>query len=400
VTIGWLDCSAGASGDMFLGALVDAGVPLPVLQAAVDAVGVEPVTLRVEQVVRSGLGATRVHVHAPETTVTRTWMEVRGLLESADVSPDVRALALAVFARLAAAEASVHRLPVDEVHFHEVGGLDAIADIVGTAAGLTHLGLTQLTASAVALGSGSARSAHGPIPVPVPAVLELLAGVPVRAGAAPHEMTTPTGAALLATVVTGWAELPPMQLSKTGVGAGGRDPEEVANVLRLVLGEPIAATGTELLIETNVDDLDPRLWPTVLQRLLDAGASDAWLTPILMKKGRPAHTLTVLCADRLADAVRNVIFTETSTIGLRTARVDKHALDRTETTVVVGGHPIRVKIAVHDGSVVNANAEYDDVVATADALRRPVKAVLAEAAAAALSAAEAQTARKKASAPE
>ena len=400
MSIGWLDCSAGASGDMFLGALVDAGVPLPVLQRAVDALGVEHVTLRLEQVVRGGLGATRIHVDAPETTATRTWADVRGLLESVDLDPGVRALALAVFARLAAAEAAVHRLPVEEVHFHEVGGLDALADIVAAAAGLTHLGLTQLTASPVALGSGSARSAHGPIPVPVPAVLELLAGVPVRAGAAPHEMTTPTGAALLATVVTAWGELPPMRLSKTGVGAGGRDPEEVANVLRLVLGEPIAATGTELLLETNVDDLDPRLWPTVLQRLLDAGASDAWLTPILMKKGRPAHTLTILCTDRVAAAVRHVVFTETSTIGLRAARVDKHALDRTETTVVVGGHDIRVKIAVHDGSVVNANAEYDDVVAAADALRRPVKAVLAEAAAAALSAADDQTARKNASAPE
>jgi uncharacterized protein (TIGR00299 family) protein len=400
VSIGWLDCSAGASGDMFLGALVDAGVPLPVLQRAIDALGVEHVTLRLEQVVRGGLGATRIHVDAPETTATRTWADVRRLLESVDLDPGVRALALAVFARLAAAEAAVHRLPVEEVHFHEVGGLDALADIVAAAAGLTHLGLTQLTASPVALGSGSARSAHGPIPVPVPAVLELLAGVPVQAGAAPHEMTTPTGAALLATVVTAWGELPPMRLSKTGVGAGGRDPEEIANVLRLVLGEPIAATGTELLLETNVDDLDPRLWPTVLQRLLDAGASDAWLTPILMKKGRPAHTLTILCIERVAAAVRHVVFTETSTIGLRAARVDKHALDRTETTVVVGGHHIRVKIAVHDGAVVNANAEYDDVVAAADALRRPVKAVLAEAAAAALSAADDQTARKNASAPD
>jgi uncharacterized protein (TIGR00299 family) protein len=385
---------------MFLGALVDAGVPLPVLQGAIDALGVEHITLRLEQVVRGGLGATRIHVDAPDTTATRTWADVRGLLESVELDPGVRALALAVFARLAAAEAAVHRLPVEEVHFHEVGGLDALADIVAAAAGLTHLGLTQLTASPVALGSGSARSAHGPIPVPVPAVLELLAGVPVRAGAAPHEMTTPTGAALLATVVTAWGELPPMRLSKTGVGAGGRDPEEVANVLRLVVGEPIAATGTELLLETNVDDLDPRLWPTVLQRLLDAGASDAWLTPILMKKGRPAHTLTILCTDRVAAAVRHVVFTETSTIGLRAARVDKHALERTETTVVVGGYHIRVKIAVHDGAVVNANAEYDDVVAAADALRRPVKAVLAEAAAAALAAADDQTARKKASAPE
>jgi uncharacterized protein (TIGR00299 family) protein len=392
--IGWLDCSAGASGDMFLGALVGAGVDLSVLQAAVDAIGVGPISLRTEDVVRGGLGATRVHVDAPDTTASRTWADVRDLLERSPLDEPVRATALAVFARLAAAEAQVHRVPADEVHFHEVGALDAIADIVGAAAGLHALGLTSLSASAVALGSGTARGAHGPLPVPGPAVLALLTGVPVHAGAVQHEMTTPTGAALLATVVTGWTELPPMRIARTGMGAGHRDPHEVANVLRLVVGEPADAGSTALLLETNVDDLDPRLWPTVLQRLLDVGASDAWLTPILMKKGRPAHTLSVLCADAVVDAVRRVVFTETSTIGLRSHRVGKHPLDRSETTVDVGGQPIRVKLAVLDGAVVNANPEYDDVLAAADRLGRPVKAVLEEAAAAA------QTARKNASAPD
>jgi hypothetical protein len=207
-------------------------------------------------------------------------------------------------------------------------------------------------------------------------------------------MTTPTGAAILAAVVTGWGELPPMRVGRVGMGAGGRDPGEVANVLRLVVGEPAADDTTALLLETNVDDLDPRLWPAVLARLLEVGASDAWLTPILMKKGRPAHTLSVLCTDRVADAVRTVVFTETTTIGLRTTRVGKHALERSEATVDVGGQPIRVKVAVHEGAVVNANPEYDDVVAAAAALGRPVKTVLAEATAAA------QTARKNASAPD
>jgi uncharacterized protein (DUF111 family) len=178
------------------------------------------------------------------------------------------------------------------------------------------------------------------------------------------------------------------------MGAGGRDTAEVANVLRLVVGEATTSEAADaLVLETNVDDLDPRLWPTVLQRLLDVGASDAWLTPIVMKKGRPAHTLSVLCTDTVADAVKAVVFTETSTIGLRTSRVGKHALDRSESSVEVDGQRIRVKVAVHDGAVVNVNPEYDDVVAAAAALGRPVKAVLAEAAAAA------QTARKNASAP-
>jgi uncharacterized protein (DUF111 family) len=207
-------------------------------------------------------------------------------------------------------------------------------------------------------------------------------------------MTTPTGAALLAATVTGWGELPPMTLIRTGMGAGGRNPAEAANVLRLVLGEPAEGGTTALLIETNVDDLDPRLWPAVLQRLLDAGASDAWLTPILMKKGRPAHTLSVLCADAFVDEVQRVVFTETSTIGVRIQHIGKRALQRSESTIDIDGQRVRIKTAVLDGDVVNASPEYDDVVAAATALGRPVKSVLAQAAAAA------QTARKNAIAPD
>jgi uncharacterized protein (TIGR00299 family) protein len=392
--IGWLDCSAGASGDMFLGALVDAGVPIDVMQHAVDALGVEPIVLRAEQVTRGGLGATRVHVEAPDSSTTRTWGDVRQLLDAAALDPNVHALATETFRRLADAEATVHRVTVDDVHFHEVGALDAIADVVGTAAGLTHLDLTELVASAVSLGSGTTRGAHGPLPVPAPAVLALLAGAPVRAGAAQHEMTTPTGAALLAAATTTWGELPLMRVVRTGMGAGGRDPDEVANVLRLVLGEPVDAPRTSVLLETNVDDLDPRLWPAVLQHLLDVGADDAWLTPILMKKGRPAHTLSVLCAAAAVDEVQRVVFTETSTIGVRTQTVGKRVLPRNESTIEIDGQRIRIKVSSLDGEVVNTNPEYDDVVAAAKALGRPVKSVLAQAAAAA------QTARKNASAPD
>lgn len=381
--IGWLDCSAGISGDMLLGALVDAGVDLAVLQAAVSAIDVEPVRLTVEPVTRRGLGATRVRVTAPTSSTTRTWADVRRLLSDAALAEPVRETALAVFARLAVAEAAVHRVAVDDVHFHEVGALDAIADVVGAAAGLHALGLTALTASTVTVGSGTTRGAHGPLPVPAPAVLELLRGAPVTAGPAPYEMTTPTGAALLATVVSGWGELPAMTLDRVGVGAGGRDPAEVANVLRLVIGQPAATAATALLLETNVDDLDPRIWPAVLQELLDAGASDAWLTPILMKKGRPAHTLSVLCSTAAAQAVREVVFTSTSTIGLREQVVGKHALEREETSVEVAGQRIRVKVARWQGRVVNTMPEYDDVAAAAGALGLPVKLVLARASAAA-----------------
>ena len=383
--IGWLDCSAGISGDMLLGALVDAGVPLPTIQSAVDAIGTEPVSLVRSDVTRAGIGACKVDVQVTDDAATRTWADVRRLLEDAELDEPVRRLALDVFARLAEAEASVHRVAVDDVHFHEVGALDAIADVVGCAAGLVHLGLTSLSASPVTVGSGTTRGAHGPLPVPPPAVLALLAGVPVQAGPVAKEMTTPTGAALLATCVSSYGPLPAMSLVRTGSGAGGRDPQELANVLRLVLGEPLeSAPATALLLETNVDDLDPRLWPGVLQALLTAGASDAWLTPILMKKGRPAHTLSVLCRDDLAPVLRDVVFRETSTLGVRETSVGKTALDRREVTVVVDGRPVRVKLGLLRGEVVNAMPEWEDVAAAAAALGRPAKAVLRDAHAAAL----------------
>jgi pyridinium-3,5-bisthiocarboxylic acid mononucleotide nickel chelatase len=378
--IGWLDCAAGASGDMLLGALVDAGVPVGTLRAAVDAIGVEPVELRVSTVERHGIGATKVDVHVPAGPAHRTWSGVRMLIEGAALAEPVRATALDAFARLARAEAAVHRVPADDVHFHEVGALDSIADVVGAAAGLHALGLERLVASPVTVGSGgTARSGHGVIPVPAPAVLGILAeaGAPVRGGPLPYEMCTPTGAALLAAAVTGWGPLPALVPSRTGVGAGGRDPAELPNVLRLVLGTPIEADpDVAAVLETNVDDLDPRLWPDVLDRLFAAGASDAWLTPILMKKGRPAHTLHALCPLGTVDAVRAEIFRRTSTLGVRESRVGKTALAREAGAVTVGGERIATKTARLDGRVVNVSVEYEDVRRAADALGRPVKEVL------------------------
>ena len=391
-TVGWLDASSGASGDMFLGALVDAGAPLDVMQSAVDTIGVEHVELRAREVTRAGLAATRVEVRTPRSDVVRTWGNIRGLLEAADLDESVRGRALDVFARLARAEAVAHRVRPEQVHFHEVGALDAIADVVGSCAGLHALGVERADASAVAVGSGMVRSEHGLLPVPAPAVLSVLAeaDAPIHAGPVAREMCTPTGAALLAATVTGWGGLPPMRVRASGAGAGVRDHDEVPNVLRLVLGEPVDLavddTGSveqELVLESNVDDLDPRLWPTVLAALFAAGSSDAWLTPILMKKGRPAHTLSVLTAPRHAAAVRRVVFTESSTIGMREHRVAKRALVREMRTVTVDGTDIAVKVALLDGEVVNVAPEYDDVAAAAARLGRPVKAVLAAAVAAA-----------------
>ena len=419
-SVGWLDCGAGASGDMLLGVLVDSGVPVEHLRAVVNLLPVEEIGLRAERVSRHALSATKVHVDAPESHHHRTFRDIRAMLDDAGLPDAVHGSALEAFGRLARAEGAVHGTDPEDVHFHEVGALDAIADIVGACAGVAwlreHRGLTRLAASAVALGGGRARGAHGSIPVPGPAVLRLAAEaeVPVTGADLSYEACTPTGMALLATLVDGgFGGLPPMVVRSVGTGAGGRDPAETANVIRLVLGDRLAATSdrrpdagseagskagqevgaetgqetaaaeTALVLSCNVDDLDPRLWPGVLAALLAAGAADAWLTPILMKKGRPAHTLSVLCATDRAPALRAVIYAQTSTIGVREVAVAKYPLAREQASVDVDGQPVRLKIARHGDTVVNVSVEYDDVAAAAAALGVPAKQVLARATAAA-----------------
>jgi uncharacterized protein (TIGR00299 family) protein len=386
--VGWLDLSSGVSGDMLLGALLGAGVPLEVVTAAVDAVTPEPVVLEAEQVARHGFAAIRCHVRVTDSVTERGWADVRHLLEDARLDPAVHELAVEVFGRLAEAEARVHGLAPDEVHFHEVGALDSIADVVGVAAGFIHLGLDWLVCSPVALGGGTVRIAHGQVGVPVPAVVDLLRGVPSYGGPVDLELTTPTGAALVATLADEVGPQPPMAVEAVGVGAGGRDPGDHANVLRLLVGGSSDASGFgrlnqhergALVIEANVDDLDPRLWPDVIAALLDAGASDAWLSPIVMKKGRPAHTLHALVGADAAEAVRREIFRQTSTIGVREQAFSKHALDREFVEVTVDGQRVAVKLARLGGELMNVQPEYADVAAAAKVLGRPVKDVLAEA---------------------
>jgi len=405
--VGWVDASSGASGDMLLAALVDAGVPLDVIQAAVDAVSPTAVRLRTEQVQRAGLRALRVLVEvdgepadSPSNSGSaphRTWADVRALLQAAVLPDAVRERALATFGRLADAEATVHDTEPEQVHFHEVGALDAIADIVGCCAGLTHLGLDRLVCTPLAVGGGRVHTQHGDLPVPVPAVAAMLTGIPSVGGPVDAELATPTGAALLTTAADDWGSQPAMSVATVGVGAGGRDHVGHPNVLRLLVGQatagPAAQTGRTpqqgvgpdslpLLLQTNVDDLDPRLWPGVLNQLIAAGASDAWLTPILMKKGRPAHTLSVLVRQEVRARVERIVFAETSTIGLRVQQVDKVTLDRSELVVHVHGQPVRVKVAAHDGRVVNLQPEFEDVLAVATSTGLPAKTVLAEATAA------------------
>jgi uncharacterized protein (TIGR00299 family) protein len=389
--IGWVDASSGASGDMLLGALLGAGVPLGVLGDAVEKVAPGEVGLVEEQVRRGGFVATRCHVEVEDTTVHRTWRDVELLLGDAGLHEDVRSLAHDVFARLAEAEGWVHGIRAQDVHFHEVGALDAIADVVGVCAGMVHLGLERLVVSAVSVGGGTVATEHGRLPVPPPAVVELLRGVPSSGGPVDLELCTPTGAALLTTLADDWGHQPAMSVARIGVGAGSRDPVGHANVLRLLVGDatsPSAApavpsTGGPVVLESNVDDLDPRIWPVVIASLLEAGASDAWLTPILMKKGRPAHTLSVLVAPDRADVVRREIHRQTSTIGLRELQVRKHELERQMTTIAIEGYTVAVKIARLEGEILNVQPEFEDVAAAARSLGRPVKTVMAEAVAAA-----------------
>lgn len=382
----WVDATAGIAGDMLLGALIDAGAPLDGIESAVCAVVPDEVALRTSTVQRAGLRALKLDVESrAEDHPHRSWARIRSMLENAELPGAVRTTALAAFARLADAEARVHGVSTDDVHFHEVGSWDSIADIVGVCAALDGLAVTRVTASPIALGSGRIGSVHGDLPVPPPAVLELARGWQVLAGGE-GELATPTGMALIRALAHECSSIAPMEITAIGVGAGGRDVPGRANVVRVALGIPMAdvpATDSMWVLETNIDDLDPRVWPTVLAGLLEAGAADAWLVPIVMKKGRPAHTLCVLAHAAEREVLRNRVFELTTTIGIREVPVSRVALDRDWRAVALHGGEIRIKVAVRAGRIVHATPEFDDAAALALARDVPVRQVLDEAIAAA-----------------
>lgn len=405
----WFHCFSGIAGDMALGALVDAGADLDELRNLLGRLPLDGWAIEAEPVVRSGIAATKVHVHVDaDDQVVRTAAHIIGLIKDAGLPEEVRERSLATFKALAEAEGRLHRRPPEQVHFHEVGGIDAIIDVVGTCGALHLLDVGNVCSSAVANGTGMVRAAHGLLPNPVPAVVDLLENAPTYGVDLPVELTTPTGAALLAANVTSWGPLPPLQVEASGFGAGSTELNNRPNAVQVIVGLPVkvsaigraeesvesaggeppepAGGGAEdtgpfvrpgqpvLLFEANLDDATGEVLAHTIQALLDVGAHDAWVTPIVMKKGRPAHVVSVLTDPAKASSVASTLASETGSLGVRGVELERWPLARTFDSVEVDGLPVRVKVS--HGRV---KVEHDDAAEVARLRGRPLRHVLAEA---------------------
>lgn len=382
---GYFDCFSGAAGDMILGALIDAGCPLETMQEIVARLALPGVSLTAEAVHRGGLAATYARVLSdPGSQETHRHLpQILRIIDSAGLAPKVQENAKAVFQRLAEAEAHAHGTAVENVHFHEVGAADAIVDIVCACAGLATLGVERITCSPIPTGSGTVTCAHGVMPVPAPATAYLLSGCPIARCDEIGELTTPTGAALLTTLADGFGPLPDMTLERVGCGAGTRTGESRPNLLRLLVGQtapPDAAEhDTVTILEAQMDDATGQSLGYACQRLLEAGALDAYIVPIIMKKSRPGQLLTVLCRPRDADALETLLFAETSTFGLRRSEARRAKLAREHVTVDTRFGQIRIKLGQRGGKTVQAWPEYDDCAAAARKAGAPLREIQQEA---------------------
>ena len=381
--IAYLDCVGGLAGDMLLSALLDAGAPEDELRAVPGRLRLEGVELRIERVERHGIGALHLDVLAPEQHDHRHWSEIRAQLEAAELDSGARERALRVFERLAEAEAGVHGVPVEDVHFHELGAVDTLVDVVGTVTLLAALGVERLVCSPLPQGHGTILTAHGGIPSPAPATAALLVGAPVVGVDVEGELVTPTGAALASTLADEFGRLPAMTVDAVGYGAGTSDWPTRANVVRVLLGHGAAATREVVVLEANLDDLLPELVPDAMEAAFAAGALDVWTTPAGMKKGRPGLVLAALAPPEAEATVAQALLRETSTLGVRVSRHHRHELEREEREVEVSGHRVRVKIGRLNGQVLNVAPEHDDCAAVARATGASVKSVWAAALAAA-----------------
>ena len=435
--IAYLDCFSGISGDMFLGALIDAGVPPQLFIETVAALNLGA-TLDISRVDRSGISATKVdvlvnrrkeapaelnehhshhdHAHShhdhehthehhhesgdPPTTGSggqvhdpgRGLIEIRKIISGANISASAKQTAIAIFEKLGAAEAKIHNVPIEKIHFHEVGAVDAIVDIVCAAVGAEVLGVDKFICSPLNVGGGTVVCAHGTFPVPAPATVEILKGIPVYSGAIQKELVTPTGAAIIATLAKRFESFPQMKVERAGYGAGGRDIPGHPNVLRITVGESLAETNagegarttlvsqdTVTVLEANLDDLNPQLFGYVMERLFEAGALDVFGTAVQMKKNRPGTLLTVLAKPEQAEELTKIVFAETTTLGVRRREERRQVLAREWQTVSTRFGDIRIKIASMNGSVSSYAPEYEDCRRVAAEHRVPLKQVMQEA---------------------
>ncbi len=396
-TTAWFHCFNGVAGDMTLGALLDAGADIDHVRGVIGRLGITGWALDAEPTQRCGITATRALVTAPDQAGHRRFAEVRAIVVAAGLADRLTARALAAFGALAEVEGAIHGVSADEVEFHEVGSLDAIVDIVGSCAALDSLGVDEVACSPITLGSGTFDAAHGVLPNPGPAVLGLLvrAGAPHRSSPVDVELATPTGVALMTTLAARFGALPDGVVRSIGYGAGGRDLPGRPNVVQVVLVstgdgvstgngvstgdpvwaddlvQPLGAGQPVRLIEVNVDDATGEVLAHTVARLLAAGAHDAWITPIVMKKGRPAHTVHALCDPARAGRIAAVLLAETGSLGVRAVDWERWPQARTDDTVEIGGHTIRRKVA--GGRI---KPEFDDAVAAAEALGIPVREIL------------------------
>ena len=376
-TLAWFHCFAGIAGDMALGSLIDAGADLDEVLRLLERIPVGGWSVEAEPTLRNGIGATHIVVRSRESGIVRTHAHIQGLIEEARLPGRVRDRSLAVFARLADVEGRLHRRSPAQVHFHEVGGLDAIVDVVGTCAALEVLGVEAVRASAVATGTGMVRTAHGLLPNPAPAVVELLRGAPTYGIDLTAELTTPTGAALLGALGSGWGPLPPMTIRSTGFGAGTATLEHLPNITQVVIGTAMNEPSVDPLagqpaveLAANLDDVTGETVAHTVGALLAAGAHDAWVTPISMKKGRPGHTVSALADPALAAQVARVLMAETGTLGVRGRPVQRWVAERVMASVDVEGLAVRVKVS--PGRV---KAEHDDAARVATRTGLPLREV-------------------------
>lgn len=373
------DCFSGISGDMVLGAVIDAGVPADAVRSALASLGL-PITLEVEPVKRCGFRAAKATIHAKDEEDYRFLPDVQKIIAASTLTERQRDLATRIFTKLAHAESAAHGMPLERVHFHEVGALDSIADILGAAVGLDLLGVDSFTSSSVPTGSGTVKCAHGVMPVPTPGTLELLKGVPLSKFTAKGELTTPTGAAILTTVVSGWTDAPAMTVERVGTGAGTKDFLEHPNILRLLVGEGsrdrevAGEKDVVVVLETNLDDCTPEVVGFTTERLFAAGALDVFTIPIQMKKNRPGVLLSVITSPETAEACEAILFRETGTFGVRRHTATRSKLHREAVTIDTPFGPVKAKKGWRDGVEI-VTPEYEDCARIAREQNVPLRSV-------------------------